>query len=593
MQEQQLTKEQLDKILDISRDFYRFSKNNLWIKDKHSKIIRFVPNLPQRVLINYVLWCIQNKKPIKAIILKARQMGLSTAVEALIYWWTSTNKNINSVILGHEESSSKNLYTMFRRYYDNSNVLFKPSIHFNTRTDLSFERFDETGKQVGLGSVIKTATAGNKSAGRSDTINCLHGSEVGLWEDGEELVGSILETVPDEEVMDLPSMIFLESTAKGRGNYFHKEWLAAEKGSNNFMPFFFPWWVLDTYERPNDDELGKLSEYEHFLVDLMTKGLDVAGQHIDVDPEHIDAKLKFYRRKSKNFESTPEKLFEEYPSTSHEAFISSGKAVFNVLALDKLEKNALVESEIKHYDVIVDTDNFENSRIEFHEFDERAYNESPPNEFANGRLKIYTDVIPGHEYAIGGDVAEGLEKGDWSIGDVVDTTTLQTVARWRGHCDPDIFGDILAAIGFYYNYALIGVEVNNHGLTTVQRLRNIFYTNLFKREKGYDEDYEEPTSHLGWKTDIRSKREAIDTLIKLIRTGVIQDLDKDFLREGFAFVRDKRGRAGAELDEHDDCVMAKAIVYQIFDWGDTDYAKLKVYKPESVMRNKRKHKATR
>ena len=240
MEGTQLTPEQLQKILDIKNDFYRYCKNNLKIKDKHSRIVPFVPNAPQRVLINYVLLCIKEKRPVKAIILKARQMGLSTAVEALIYWWTSTNKNINSVIIGHEESSSKNLYMMFRRYYDNTNPLFKPSIRYNTRTDLSFERFDDTGKQVGLGSSIKTATAGNKAAGRSDTINLLHASELGEWENGEDLVASLLETVPDEEVMDKPSMMFLESTAKGRGNYFHKEFKLAVKGENNFEPFFFP-----------------------------------------------------------------------------------------------------------------------------------------------------------------------------------------------------------------------------------------------------------------------------------------------------------------------------------------------------------------
>lgn len=591
MEQQQLTKEQLAKILDIRKDFYRFCKNNLKIKDKHARIVPFVPNLPQRALIDYVLWCIENKKPVKAIILKARQMGLSTAVEAIIYWWTSTNKNINAVILGHEESSSKNLYTMFRRYYDNSNPLFKPSIRYNTRTDLSFERFDESGKQVGLGSVIKTATAGNKSAGRSDTINLLHGSELGEWENGEELVASILETVPDEEVMEKPSMVFLESTAKGRGNYFHKEWLAAEAKRNNFVPFFFPWWVLDSYERDDDEILGELSEYEEFLVDLMRKGHTVATTHIKIPEERIPAKIKFYRRKARNFESTPERLFQEYPSTANEAFIASGRAVFNVLALSKLEKDALVESEIEHFDLIIDPDSYENYTLEFKPFDQRAFDEN--DEFGNGRLKVYQHPIQGREYVIGADVAEGLKKGDYSVADVVDTTTMQTVARWRGHIDPDQFGEILAALGTMYNYALIGVEVNNHGLTTVQKLRDIFYTNLFKREKGYDEDFEEPTSHLGWKTDMRSKREAIDDLIKLIREGVIQDKDKEFLREAFAYVRDDRGRTNAEEDEHDDTVMAKAIAYQLFPWGDNDITGLKVHKPKSALANKENHKVVK
>lgn len=583
MESQQLTSDQLAKILDIRKDFYRYCKNNLKIKDKHSRIIEFVPNRPQRVLIDYVLLCIKERRPVKAIILKARQMGLSTAVEAVIYWWTSTNKNINSVIIGHEESSSKNLYMMFRRYYDNTNPLFKPNIKYNTRTDLSFERFDEAGVQVGLGSSIKTATAGNRAAGRSDTINLLHASELGEWENGEDLVASLLETVPDEEVMDKPSMMFLESTAKGRGNYFHKEFKAAVKGLNNFMPFFFPWWVMDSYERSNEGSLGDMSEYEEFLVELMKKGHDVAGQHISVDPSRIEAKIHFYRRKAKNFEATPERLAQEYPSTWQEAFIASGKNVFSTLALQEAEKDAQPVDETQYYKLILG---------EMHEAAILDRVPFEPNEHADdftykAPLKIWKHPVPGREYVIGADVAEGLERGDYSVAEVVDTGTMETVARWRGHIDPDKFGETLAALGTFYNYALVGVEVNNHGLTTIQKLRDTFYTNLFKREKGYDEDFEEPTVNLGWKTDVRTKRIMIDDLIRVVREGVNKDPDIVFVDEAFAFVRDERGRMNAEDGEHDDTVMAKAIVFQLFPWGDNDISRLRVHRKNS------KHEVTK
>lgn len=205
-------------------------------------------------------------------------------------------------------------------------------------------------------------------------------------------------------------------------------------------------------------------------------------------------------------------------------------------------------------------------------------------------LKIFEMPVRGHEYVIGGDVAEGLATGDYSVADVVDVTTMKTVARWRGHCDPDRFGEILGAMGCLYNYALIGVEVNNHGLTTVQKLRDTFYTNLYKRERGYDEDFEEPTSNLGWKTDVRTKRLAIDGLIKLIREGIVEDQDIVFVEEAFAYVRDDRGRMNAEEGEHDDTVMAKAIAYQLFPWGDNDIKGLRVFKPQSALANKMKHK---
>lgn len=575
MENQQLTDAQLAKILDIRKDFYRYCKNNLKIKDKHSRIVPFVPNAPQRVLIDYVLLCIKEKRPVKAIILKARQMGLSTAVEAIIYWWTSTNKNINSVIIGHEESSSKNLYMMFRRYYDNTNPLFKPSIRYNTRTDLSFERFDESGKQVGLGSSIKTATAGNKAAGRSDTINLLHASELGEWENGEDLVASLLETVPDEEVMEKPSMMFLESTAKGRGNYFHKEFVAAVKRLNNFEPFFFPWWILDSYEREATwEELGELNDYEEFLHDLMLKGHTVAGQTIEIDPDSIPRKIAFYRRKAKNFEATPERLSQEYPSTWQEAFIASGKNVFSTLALQEMEKDAEPVEETEYYKIMPGEahEQYILERVPY----EPA--EKPDDFTYKAPLKIWSHPQPGHEYVIGGDVAEGLKDGDFSVAEVVDTSTMETVARWRGHIDPDKFGEIIGALGTFYNYALVGVEVNNHGLTTIQKLRDTFYTNLYKRDKGYDEDFEEPTSNLGWKTDVRTKRLMIDDLIRVIREGLNKERDTVFVNEAFAFVRDERGRMNAEEGEHDDTVMAKAIAFQLFPWGDNDTSDLYVRK---------------
>lgn len=918
MDDIKLTREQLKKIKLIKQDFYKFSKMNLYIKDKFANIVPFVPNEPQRALIDYVLLCISEKRPVKVIILKARQMGFSTAVEALCYWWTSTNFNINSVIIGNDEKSSLNLYRMFRRYFDNTNILFKPSVRYNTKSDLTFEKFDENGKQIGLGSAIKIETAKNKSAGRSDTINFLHGSEVATWESGEDLVASLMQTVPDAEVMDKPSMVFLESTAEGRGNYFHKEYVAAAEGKNNYQPAFAPWWILDTYERDATfEDLGKLNDYELFLVDLMKQGHDTLGHHFPISEEAIPRKLAFYRRKAKDFAATPERLPQEYPSclvagtmvgtdsgivpiesmikgqqtklgevvnsweqvkspvakittslgytitgtydhpvkthegfvdlidtlnkdvvllppktadknyvcswrdlgvthsievteklaewmgyfmgdgsyygetisfafdrqdkdviahikgltsslfgvdlagrvvgtkkggyelrasrkgmtrtmkelglvqrreshgytrilrvpeaiwrspdtviqaylrglleadgwsnytmvkffskvpefvqdvqllllsqgitsrfkqynthtgdyeyvanelslrsgeadrfkrligflskrknsrgfskqpnpivlrdtvvsveplgdditynltikdghefdangihthnTWQEAFIASGKNVFNPLALQEMEKDATPLEDVDYYKITPLEDRpYEEFELEQIPFEP---NEAPDDFTYKAPLKIWEKPKPYKEYVIGADVAEGLKGGDFSVATVVDISTMAVVARWRGHCDPDKFGEILGALGTYYNYALIGVEVNNHGLTTVQKLRDTFYTNLYKRDRGYDEEWETPTVNLGWKTDMRTKRLMIDDLIKLVRERVIKDKDIVFINEAFSYVRDERGRMNAEEGSHDDVVMSTAIAYQLFPWGDNDISNLKV-----------------
>lgn len=575
MDDIRLTKEQLAKIKAIKQDFYKFAKMNLYIKDKFANIVPFVPNEPQRALIDYVLLCIKEKRPVKVIILKARQMGFSTAVEALCYWWTSTNFNINSVIIGNDEKSSLNLYRMFRRYFDNTNILFKPSVRYNTKSDLTFEKFDENGKQIGLGSAIKIETAKNKSAGRSDTVNFLHASELGAWENGEDLVASLMQTVPDAEVMEKPSMVFLESTAEGRGNYFHKEYVAAVNKKNNYQPLFAPWWILDTYERDATfEDLGQLNDYESFLVELMRKGHETLGHKFTVSEESIPRKLAYYRRKAKDFAATPERLPQEYPSTWEEAFIASGKNVFNPLALQEMEKDATPLEDVEYYKITPLEDRpYEEFELEQIPFEE---NEAPDDFTYKASLKIWEKPKPYKEYVIGADVAEGLKGGDFSVATVVDISTMAVVARWRGHCDPDKFGEILGALGTYYNYALIGVEVNNHGLTTVQKLRDTFYTNLYKRDRGYDEEWETPTVNLGWKTDMRTKRLMIDDLIKLIRERVIKDKDIVFINEAFSYVRDERGRMNAEEGSHDDVVMSTAIAYQLFPWGDNDISNLKV-----------------
>ena len=575
MDDIRLTKEQLAKIKVIKQDFYKFAKMNLYIKDKFANIVPFVPNEPQSALIDYVLLCIKEKRPVKVIILKARQMGFSTAVEALCYWWTSTNFNINSVIIGNDEKSSLNLYRMFRRYFDNTNILFKPSVRYNTKSDLTFEKFDENGKQIGLGSAIKIETAKNKSAGRSDTVNFLHASELGAWENGEDLVASLMQTVPDAEVMEKPSMVFLESTAEGRGNYFHKEYVAAVNKKNNYQPLFAPWWILDTYERDATfEDLGQLNDYEKFLVELMRKGHETLGHKFSISGESIPRKLAYYRRKAKDFAATPERLPQEYPSTWEEAFIASGKNVFNPLALQEMEKDVTPLEDVDYYKITPLEDRpYEEFELEQIPFEE---NETPDDFTYKAPLKIWEKPKPYKEYVIGADVAEGLKGGDFSVATVVDISTMEVVARWRGHCDPDKFGEILGALGTYYNYALIGVEVNNHGLTTVQKLRDTFYTNLYKRDRGYDEEWETPTVNLGWKTDMRTKRLMIDDLIKLVRERVIKDKDIVFINEAFSYVRDERGRMNAEEGSHDDTIMATAIAYQLFPWGDNDISNLKV-----------------
>lgn len=566
-----LTQEQTKQILDISRDFYRYADNNLWIKNKASEIVPFKPNKAQKAIIDRVLELIALKLPIRMIVLKARQMGLSTAIEAVIFWWSSTHQNQTAMIVGHEDVSSKNLYNMFKRYYDNCNPLFKPSRKYNTRNDLEFSKEDTDGNQIGLGSVIKTATAKNVSTGRSDTIQLLHGSEIGEWEHGEDLVASLLQTVPT-----LPNtMIFLESTANGMGNYFHKEWENAQTGESVFEPFFFPWWEHDEYER--DEKVGDLTQEEQNITALMAK--------TGIPREKQLRKIAFRRYKAKEFGSNPLLLYQEYPSTDHEAFLASGRPRFDIPSL--VQYKTLAEDVVPDYYDLIEKPNREIEAVKI------KVEQMNKVQIKGLSLKVWNLPKYGEDYVIGADVAEGVRGGDYSVADVIRTRDLKTVAKWRGHVDPDQFGHILDKLGRYYNYALMGVEINNHGLAVVQRLRDLFYTNLFRREKGIDERFEEPTSKLGWKTDLRTKPLMVDYLAEAIREKLITDYDETFVREAMTYVIDDNGRTDAEEGCFDDTVIAKAIGLQMFEWSNTNKQDLKSFKPKKMKAMKKAHKVVR
>lgn len=97
----------------------------------------------------------------------------------------------------------------------------------------------------------------------------------------------------------------------------------------------------------------------------------------------------------------------------------------------------------------------------------------------NGYVKIWVPPEIGAQYVLGADVAEGVEDGAYSAAYVIRRDDCQIVAAWHGHLEPEMYGDELARLGMLYNNAILCVEVNNHGLTTLTRLKNLHYDKIF------------------------------------------------------------------------------------------------------------------
>jgi hypothetical protein len=558
----------------IAKDFWIYVERNLMIKDKRGMMVPLEPNWAQRILVDKVLEDLTKGVPVRYIILKARQMGLSTIIEALGYWWTTTNKYQNAVIIAHKKKAAQNLYKMFRRYYDNAHPQFRPSRKYNTVNALTFdvedavkEDYRTNGKPIpGMQSEIQTMVAG-EGEGRSDTILFFHGSEVAFWQNGADVLSAALQAVPL-----LPNtFVFLESTANGVGGYFYDEWQFAKKGESRFKPLFFAW-----HEHPEYEIEGTIAEYddeEKELLDIFVKA--------KYPKESWDRKIMWRREKKKEFRSDPGKFYQEYPKDDTEAFLASGRSAFDTRSLIRMEERARLPENQPVFGQIErekDDHGAMNYVCKFVKVSIEGQDPTP--------LKVWELPKKDAKYTIAIDVSEGLEiskdnggAGDFSVIDVMRTDTLKTVARWRGHIDPDLLGDLAFDIGTYYNYALIAAETNNQGLTTAQRLRDKFYRNLYQRETSEEEQFQQRTSKMGWQTNRKTKPIAINELRRAIREDDIIDYDIVFIRECMTYAIDDNGHFGAQENMFDDCVMAKAINLQLANWNAYDLDNVNVHKP--------------
>lgn len=180
----------------------------------------------------------------------------------------------------------------------------------------------------------------------------------------------------------------------------------------------------------------------------------------------------------------------------------------------------------------------------------------------DGALRIWQMPKAGMRYAIGADVAEGLLHGDYSSVDVCDEKGNQ-VASWHGHTAPDKLGEIIAKLGKMYNRAFVGVERNNHGLTTLTKLRDLGYQNLYAQEAIESRAEGDTTKRFGWLTTSKSKPFIIDNLAALLRDGESGLASKEHIDEMRTYIIEENGSTNAQEGAKDDRVMSYAITQEM------------------------------
>lgn len=528
----------------IKNDRRWYMEKFLKIRDKKAHIVPFKLNYAQNIIMDHIEEDEKKGKPKRYIVLKARQLGMSTFTEGYIYHATSTHENMNSLIIAHEEKASLNLFQMSKLYYEETPMAIRPMKKYSNGKTLWFENptVDEKEKadNPGLRSKITIATAGTKDSGRSNTYHNIHVSEVAFFPDAENTMLALMQCVPDEP----NTFVCLESTANGVGGYFYDMWHAACNGENDFTPLFFPWHADPNYSTPFENE----KEREEFIEEVNAVTIDESGKERHTDEYLLIEQfgvtyeqLHWRKRKIANDCGGDLDLFhQEYPSTPEEAFISSGRPVFNMVSLKEYEISCTKP---------IRTCNFQVRVME-------GVTDSPIDD-PKGLAKIWIEPEEDESYILGIDVAEGLETGDYSVITVMNSN-LEVVCKWRGHIDPDLLGKIAVNIALYYNYAYIVPEVNNHGLTTVKSITDEEYWNIYYT-KSYDKLNETMTKRIGFRTTTKTKPMIIDKLGEHIREENLRIWDLEIIKECYTYVIDERGRTNAQEGCHDDCVMSLAL----------------------------------
>lgn len=519
--------------------------NFLYIRTKTGELKKFHLKEAQKIAIRKLIEQRKQGKPIRAIFLKARQLGISTLSEGLIFHDTATNSFKNSLIIAHEDSATQNLFNMSKLFYDEVPSWLKPMKKYSNEKALSFENptTDDEEKRAnpGLRSKITVATAKNVKTARSQTIHNLHASEVAFWDDAETLMLGLMQCIPREP----NTMVLIESTANGIGGWFYDLWKGAERGENDFLPIFLAWFLDPDYQI----EFESPEKKDEFLQEVMETTIDAKGSEVFTEErllmeEHnLSLEQLNWRRYAIRTlcNGDIDQFKQEYPSTPDEAFIASGRPKFNVGALRKHKKKCYKGKKGYLFD--------KGGKIEFVE-DEKGY------------VEIWKEPEPNKFYCIGADVAEGLAHGDYSDAYVGESEGFEIVANWHGHIDPDLYGKELVKLARYYNEAYVGVENNNHGLTTLRAINRLEYWNIYY-QKTYDYLNDKTTQKMGWNTNRKTKPLMIDKEAEYIREGWIRCYDEDWVMQGLTYVIDDAGLTNAQPGCFDDKVMAMAILLQM------------------------------
>lgn len=381
--------------MDGRPDFFiKAAEKMLRIRTRDGQLKRLVANPAQRAF--------EERYGRQNIVLKARQMGITTWVAARFFLRTITRPGTMTLQVAHTREAAESIFAAVRRMWEGLPEDLREGPLRLSRSN--------TGQMVfgAIDSEYRISSAAELNAGRGLSIQNLHCSEVSRWpgDAQQTLAGLRAALAPQGEIV-------LESTPNGAYGAFYDEWRAGTDETNaqdGLVRHFFPWWMEPAYVGPAVSG-AEMSTEECALV--VRHGLTAE-------------QIGFRRGLERSYGAL---RVQEFAEDAETCFRTSGACCFDVDTLDQRAREA----------------------------------QDPVERRRNGALQVWLTPQPGREYVVAVDSAGGGEDGDFAAVQVVELQTGLQCAELRERLRPEDLARVSVQLAKEYGGALIAVERNNHG----------------------------------------------------------------------------------------------------------------------------------
>lgn len=583
----------------VEMPIWRGIEKLLWVKDQDTdEFVKFKLRFAQKMLYRELLRQSLENRPMRQDVLKARQLGFSTLIAGIVFLVAAFRKNTRCIIMADIEEHASNIFEIYQNFYlnldrslpnyeeirafeeDNPNQIHPASL----KPEISRKR---GGKRLDWknGSSIQVIVVG-ENAGRSGSYTIVHSSETAFQAYLKKTNRSLFKTV---SIKNPSSMIFIETTANGFNDY-KRMWDEHVSQNGVFNALFVPWYKNPDYKYPLQN--NKLPRLEPWIYRKWKS-------HPEITDEQI---MWYWMRYSEDLDE--EGMLQEYPWDASDAFISSGKSIFDQKSLsERLDYLTTIEQYWTtgvfdyRYSVSADGKDISVKDIDF-------------IESGSGYWKIYKQPEKGVHYCVICDPTKGFNH-DYSAIHVIEQNSGEQCATFNAKTNLEDVAYQIHCASYYYNNALISVE-NNTGLVIIDLLVKMGDTDFMYIDQSLvGQDFQESYARkFGHNTNIATRDVFIANFEQAFRKNpnIINDIETLQQMETFQLVQTKSGKfkaMGNSTTVHDDLVMAYAPFWTVrqqqqFDNGERpreekkwairnqdDYQAYLIYK-----RNKEKEKNT-